>query len=92
MLRIESARAAAYYGAWAVADDSDEVPMVAALAKAYCSDTFLFTAGENIQIHGGIGFTWDHDAHLYFKRAKAAQLLLGDGNYHREVLLERIGI
>jgi alkylation response protein AidB-like acyl-CoA dehydrogenase len=92
MLRVESARAAAYYGAWAVADDSDEVPMVAALAKAYCSDAYLFAAGENIQIHGGIGFTWDHDAHLYFKRAKATQLLFGDGNYHREVLLERIGI
>ena len=48
----------------------DELRIVAPLAKAYCSDAFFFCASENIQIHGGIGFTWDHDAHLYFKRAK----------------------
>jgi alkylation response protein AidB-like acyl-CoA dehydrogenase len=92
MLRIESARAAAYFGAWAVADDSDETPVVASLAKAYCSEAFFFAAAENIQIHGGIGFTWDHDAHLYLKRAKSSQLFLGDGTLHRERLLQRIGI
>jgi alkylation response protein AidB-like acyl-CoA dehydrogenase len=92
LLQLESARAAAYYGAWAVADDSEEVPVVASLAKAYCSEAYFFAAAENIQIHGGVGFTWEHDAHLYFKRAKSAQLLLGDGTYHRERLLERIGV
>jgi alkylation response protein AidB-like acyl-CoA dehydrogenase len=92
MLRVESARAAAYFGAWSVVDDSDEVPMVASLAKAYCSEAFYFAAAENIQIHGGVGFTWEHDAHLYFKRAKSSQLFLGDTAYHRERLLERIGV
>jgi alkylation response protein AidB-like acyl-CoA dehydrogenase len=89
---VESARAAAYYGAWAVADDTDEVPTVASLAKAYCSEAFFYAASENIQIHGGVGFTWEHDAHLYFKRAKSSQLLFGDGVLHRERLLERIGV
>jgi alkylation response protein AidB-like acyl-CoA dehydrogenase len=92
LLRVESARAAAYYGAWAVADDSEEVPVVASLAKAYCSEAFFFAAAENIQIHGGVGFTWEHDAHLYLKRAKSTQLFLGDGTFHRERLVERIGI
>ncbi|MEO6956352.1 MAG: acyl-CoA dehydrogenase family protein [Antricoccus sp.] len=92
MLRVESARAAAYYGAWAVAEDSDEVPTVASLAKAYCSEAYFHAAAENIQMHGGIGFTWEHDAHLYFKRAKASQLFLGDGTYHRERLADLIGI
>jgi alkylation response protein AidB-like acyl-CoA dehydrogenase len=92
LMRVESARSAAYFGAYAVADDSDEVPAVASLAKAYCSEAFFFAAAENIQIHGGVGFTWEHDAHLYFKRAAASQLFLGDPASHRERLLERIGI
>jgi alkylation response protein AidB-like acyl-CoA dehydrogenase len=92
LLRLESARAAAYFGAWSVADDSDEVPVVASLAKAYCSDAFFHAAAENIQIHGGVGFTWEHDAHLYFKRAASGQQFLGDPAYHREQLLERIGV
>jgi alkylation response protein AidB-like acyl-CoA dehydrogenase len=92
LLRVESARAAAYFGAWSVADDSAEVPMVASLAKAYCSEAYFYAAAENIQIHGGVGFTWEHDAHLYFKRAKSSQLFLGDTTYHRERLLERIGV
>jgi alkylation response protein AidB-like acyl-CoA dehydrogenase len=92
LLRLESARAAAYFGAWSVADDSDEVPVVASLAKAYSGDAYLYIAGENIQIHGGVGFTWEHDAHLYFKRAASGQQFLGDGTLHRERLLERIGV
>ena len=62
------------------------------LAKAYCSDAYFHAAAENIQIHGGIGFTWEHDAHLYFKRAKSSEILLGDATYHRELLAQRIGI
>jgi alkylation response protein AidB-like acyl-CoA dehydrogenase len=92
LLRLESARAAAYFGAWSVADESDEVPVVASLAKAYAGDAFFHIAGENIQIHGGVGFTWEHDAHLYFKRAAFGQQFLGDGTLHRERLLERIGV
>jgi alkylation response protein AidB-like acyl-CoA dehydrogenase len=92
LLRVESARSATYYGMWAVADEGEDVPIVASLVKAYCSEAYFHAAGENIQIHGGIGFTWEHDAHLYFKRAKSTQLFLGDGDYHRENLAERVGI
>jgi alkylation response protein AidB-like acyl-CoA dehydrogenase len=92
LLEVESAKSAAYYSAWAAAEDNDELPVVASLAKAYCSDAYFHSAAENIQIHGGIGFTWEHDAHLYFKRAKSSEILLGDATYHRELLAQRIGI
>jgi alkylation response protein AidB-like acyl-CoA dehydrogenase len=92
LLEVESLRSAVTYAAAAVAEDSGEVPVVAALAKAYASDVYFHVAAENIQIHGGIGFTWEHDAHLYFKRAKASELFLGDASYHRERLAERIGV
>src|ERR1700735_5493309 len=92
LLEVESAKSAAYYAAWAAAEDSDELPVVASLAKAYCSEAYFPSAAENIQIHGGIGFTWEHPAHLYFKRAKSSELLLGDPSYHRELLAQRIGI
>jgi alkylation response protein AidB-like acyl-CoA dehydrogenase len=92
LLEVESAKSAAYYAGWAAAELNEELPTVASLAKAYCSDAYFHAAAENIQIHGGIGFTWEHDAHLYFKRAKSSQLLLGDPTYHRELLAQRIGI
>lgn len=92
LLEVESARSAAYYAGWAASEDSDELPLVASLAKSYCSETYFHAAAENIQIHGGIGFTWEHDAHLYFKRAKSSELLFGDPAYHRELLAQRIGI
>ena len=92
LLEVESAKSAAYYAGWAAAEDSEELPVVASLAKSYCSEAYFHAAAENIQIHGGIGFTWEHDAHLYFKRAKSSELLLGDPTYHRELLAQRIGI
>ncbi|HVF74536.1 MAG TPA: acyl-CoA dehydrogenase family protein [Acidimicrobiales bacterium] len=92
LLEVESAKSAAYYAGWAASEDNDEVPVVASLAKAYCSDAYFHAAAENIQIHGGIGFTWEHDAHLYFKRAKSSELLFGDPSYHRELLAQRIGL
>jgi alkylation response protein AidB-like acyl-CoA dehydrogenase len=92
LLEVESLRSAVQYAAAAVAEDSAEVPVVAALVKAYASDVYFHVAAENIQIHGGIGFTWEHDAHLYFKRAKASELFLGDASYHREHLASRIGL
>jgi alkylation response protein AidB-like acyl-CoA dehydrogenase len=92
LLEVESGKSAAYYAAWAAAEDNDELPVVASLAKAYCSDAYFHCAAENIQIHGGIGFTWEHDAHLYFKRAKSSEILFGDATYHRELLAQRIGI
>jgi alkylation response protein AidB-like acyl-CoA dehydrogenase len=92
LLEVESLRSAVQYAAAAVAEDSAEVPVVAALVKAYASDVYFHVAAENIQIHGGIGFTWEHDAHLYFKRAKASELFLGDATLHRERLATRIGL
>jgi alkylation response protein AidB-like acyl-CoA dehydrogenase len=92
LLEVESLRSAVQYAAAAVAEESAEVPVVAALVKAYASDVYFHVAAENIQIHGGIGFTWEHDAHLYFKRAKASELFLGDASYHREHLASRIGL
>ncbi|MBL8774618.1 MAG: acyl-CoA/acyl-ACP dehydrogenase [Acidimicrobiales bacterium] len=92
LLEVESAKSAAYYAGWCAAELNDELPSVASLAKAYCSDAYFHAAAENIQIHGGIGFTWEHPAHLYFKRAKSSELLFGDPTYHRELLAQRIGL
>jgi alkylation response protein AidB-like acyl-CoA dehydrogenase len=92
LLEVESAKSAAYYAGWCAADRTDELPAVASLAKAYCSEAYFHASAENIQIHGGIGFTWEHPAHLYFKRAKSSELLFGDPTYHRELLAQRIGI
>jgi alkylation response protein AidB-like acyl-CoA dehydrogenase len=92
LLQIESARTAAYYAMWVAARDDDELGVIAPLAKAYGGDAYFFAASENIQVHGGIGFTWEHDCHLYFKRAKSSELLFGDSVYHRELLAQRLGI
>jgi alkylation response protein AidB-like acyl-CoA dehydrogenase len=92
LLEVESAKSAAYYAAWAARENNEELPVVASLAKAYCSEAYFHAAAENIQIHGGIGFTWEHDAHLYFKRAKSSEILFGDATYHRELLAQRIGL
>jgi alkylation response protein AidB-like acyl-CoA dehydrogenase len=92
LLEVESAKSAAYYAMWCASEMNDELPSVASLAKAYCSEAYFHATAENIQIHGGIGFTWEHPAHLYFKRAKSSELLFGDPSYHRELLAQRIGI
>jgi alkylation response protein AidB-like acyl-CoA dehydrogenase len=85
LLEVESARSAAYYAAWAAQDQSDDLPLVSSLAKAFCSETYFRAAADNIQIHGGIGFTWEHDAHLYYRRAKSTELMLGTPEEHREI-------
>ncbi len=92
LLEIELAKSTAYYAAAALAEDSDEVAAVAALAKAMCSDAFLRAAAENIQIHGGVGFTWEYDAHLYFRRAKASEVFLGAPALHRERYAALVGL
>ncbi|HIG70821.1 MAG TPA: acyl-CoA dehydrogenase [Myxococcales bacterium] len=93
MVKVESARSAAYYAACAVAEGNDaEINTVAPLAKAYCSDAYFQSAADCIQIHGGVGFTWEYDVHLYFKRAKSTESLLGDASYHREQLAQRIDL
>jgi alkylation response protein AidB-like acyl-CoA dehydrogenase len=92
LLDVESARSAAYYAAEVLDGGDDDVLVAAALAKAHCSSAYTRVAGENIQIHGGIGFTWEHPAQLYFKRAKSSEMLFGDPAWHRERLAVLVGI
>ncbi len=92
LVQVESAKSAAYYAGWAASERNDEFALMAPLAKSYCSGAYFFCAAENIQVHGGIGFTWEHDAHLYFKRAKSTELLFGDPAYHRTRLGDRLGL
>lgn len=89
LLGLESSRAAVYYAAWAGAEDSPELAMAARIAVAYSSETYFRAAAQNVQFHGAIGFTWEHDAHLYLKRAKSSQLLFGHPEDHRAVALEQ---
>jgi alkylation response protein AidB-like acyl-CoA dehydrogenase len=88
LLEVESARSAAYHAAWSAADGAADLPLVASLAKAYCSEAYFHVAASNIQVHGGIGFTWEHDAHLYYRRAKSAEVMLGTPASHREVVAD----
>jgi alkylation response protein AidB-like acyl-CoA dehydrogenase len=92
LVLVESAKSAAYHAAWAVAAGDPEVAIAAPLAKSYCSEAYFHCAAESIQIHGGIGFTWEHDAHLYFKRAKTDELLFGSPAEHRAVLADALGL
>jgi len=92
LLRVESARSAAYHAGRAVAAGSAELAIVAPLVKSYCSEAYFSCAAENIQVHGGIGFTWEHDAHLHFRRAKTDELLFGTPAEHRGALADRLGI
>jgi alkylation response protein AidB-like acyl-CoA dehydrogenase len=92
LVALEAARSAAGHAAWVAAEEPQELPGAAAMAMAYCVEAFVQAAKTTIQIHGGIGFTWEHDAHLYLRRAKTTQLLFGGPAHHREVLAESIGI
>ena len=92
LVEVESSKSATYYAAWAVANDVAEAPLAAAMAKAYTSDAYRHTAGEGIQIHGGIGFTREHDMHIYFKRAKSSEVTFGDATWNREIVAQLIGL
>jgi alkylation response protein AidB-like acyl-CoA dehydrogenase len=81
---IEQARSAVYWAACAVDEGSDETALAVHAAKSFAADTAFRCAGDMIQLHGGIGFTWEHDAHLYFKRARALQSMMGSGHWHRD--------
>ena len=87
LVDVELAKSAAYYAAAAAAEDDPDLPAVASLAKASASDAYMQTAIHTIQIHGGIGFTWDNDTHLWFKRAKSSEVFLGDPTWHRELMM-----
>ncbi|HLQ14731.1 MAG TPA: acyl-CoA dehydrogenase [Candidatus Eisenbacteria bacterium] len=88
----ESGRSATYYAAWAVEADAADRSLAASMAKAYVSDAYRKVAGDGIQVHGGIGFTWEHDMHLYFKRAKSSEVTLGDATYHRELVAQALDL
>ncbi len=93
LVEVEFARSAAYNAAFAAADSSrDDLAAAADIAKSYCSEAFFHCAAENIQIHGGMGFTWEHPAHLYFKRARASSVIFGDPIEHRDKLAASLGI
>ena len=92
LVDVESARSAAYCAAWAAEDDPTELSVVASLAKSYCSEAFFNAAAQNIQIHGVMGFPWEHPAHLYYRRARSSEQMLGDPAYHRELIIQRMGL
>lgn len=92
LVELESARSAAAYAATAVATAAADTSTAASIAKTYCSKAFYHVAAESIQMHGGIGFTWEHPAHLYFKRAKSSEVLFGSPSWHRERLAHLIGL
>jgi alkylation response protein AidB-like acyl-CoA dehydrogenase len=92
LVDVELAKSAAYVAAQAAADDDAELPALASLAKACAAEAYMQTAIHTIQIHGGIGFTWDNDTHLWFKRAKSSEVFLGDPTYHRELMMRAWGV
>jgi alkylation response protein AidB-like acyl-CoA dehydrogenase len=84
LLMTESARSATYYAAWAVTEGVSNAGTAVSIAKAYCSDAFREVGNRGVQVHGGIGFTWEHDLQLYYKRSKASETMFGDATFHRE--------
>jgi alkylation response protein AidB-like acyl-CoA dehydrogenase len=90
LLEVEAARSAAWYGLWAADCGPDQLPVVASIAQATCSAAAYLAAAENMQVHGGIGYTWEHPAQLYFRRATTSRLWLGDPAGHYERLLSRL--
>jgi alkylation response protein AidB-like acyl-CoA dehydrogenase len=90
LLQVENSHAATYYAAWALASGADDGALAASVAKSYVNDAARAVCGSAIQVHGGIGFTWEYDLHLYFKRAKALEPLYGDAEHHRELIVRRV--
>ncbi|MBS0517226.1 MAG: acyl-CoA/acyl-ACP dehydrogenase [Proteobacteria bacterium] len=88
LVDVELAKSAAYYAAAALDEGDDDLPAIASLAKACAAEAYLQTAIHAVQMHGGIGFTWDNDTHLWFKRAKSSEILFGDANEHREKMMQ----
>lgn len=84
LLMTESARSAAYYAAWALTENDPAARTAVSVAKAYCSDAYREVANRGVQVHGGIGFTWEHELQLYYKRSKSSETLFGDATFHRE--------
>ncbi len=91
LLEVESAKSAAWWASWVADSDGEDLAEAASLAKAFCADALARAAAENLQIHGGLGFTWENDAQLYYKRARSSDILLGDASWHRARLAEGLG-
>jgi alkylation response protein AidB-like acyl-CoA dehydrogenase len=95
LLETEAARSAAYYAAWAADNEPETAPLAASMAKAYASDAGTRVTGASLQVHGGIGFTWEHDLHLWLKRAMSDAVMFGDARWHREqvarMVIDRTG-
>ena len=89
-VKIELARSNAYYGAWALSTDSNELPVAAAGARVSASDAYNYSSQENIQIHGGVGFTWEYDCHLFYRRAKLLSLNIGSARQWKENLISNL--
>ncbi len=89
-LMTEGARSAAYYAAWAVSENDPSAKLAVSVAKACCSDAAREVGNRGAQVHGGIGFTWEHNLQLYYKRAKASEIMFGDANYHREEIARKV--
>jgi alkylation response protein AidB-like acyl-CoA dehydrogenase len=83
-LEAESSRSATYYAAWALEENTSDASLAVSIAKMYASDAYRNVGNRGIQVHGGMGFTWENDIHLYYRRAKASETMLGDAIFHRE--------
>jgi alkylation response protein AidB-like acyl-CoA dehydrogenase len=92
LVEVENSKSITYYAAWAMDEDSAEGPLAVSMAKAYVSDAYRRVSAAGIQLHGGIGFTWEHDLHLYFKRAKGSEFTFGDATYHRERVAQLVNL
>jgi alkylation response protein AidB-like acyl-CoA dehydrogenase len=90
-VEIELARSNAYYGAWALGNDSPELARAACGARASATDAFELASKEMVQLHGGVGYTWEFDCHLFYRRAKWLGAVLGSANQWREQLIQRLG-
>jgi len=92
LVDVENSKSITYYAAWALDENSPEAPLAVSMAKAYVSDAFRRVSAAGIQLHGGIGFTWEHDLHLYFKRAKGSEFTFGDATHHRERVAQLVNL
>jgi alkylation response protein AidB-like acyl-CoA dehydrogenase len=92
LVDVENSKSITYYAAWALDESVNEGPLAVSMAKAYVSDAYRRVAAAGIQLHGGIGFTWEHDLHLYFKRAKGSEFTFGDATYHRERVAQLVNL
>jgi len=90
LLEVENAHSAVYYAAWALTAGAEDATVAASICKSYVSEAARKVCGDAIQVHGGIGFTWEYDLHLYMKRAKALEPLYGDAEYHRELITRHV--